>query len=160
MPTCDFLFVCGTLILMTAGAFVIACLTRHTGRWCYCVCFSTSHVHGRRNFCLYVSKTHQHCRRCVCFECCFLFLVAHARVYRYHLTCSQFSPSVVVHSACVRRPPRRTRSSHHGVLRISVVAVLLVRSAGDVHTRRLPAVLGTRLNGRRRHRCALRSMHG
>ena len=58
---------------MTAGAFVNACLTRHTGRWCYCVCFSTSHVHGRRNFCLYVSNTHQHCRRCVCSESCFLF---------------------------------------------------------------------------------------
>ena len=81
MPTRDFLFVCGTRILMTAGAFVFACLTRHIGRWCYCVCFSKSHVHGRRNFCLCVSKTYQHCRRCVCFESCFLFwLHTHAFV--------------------------------------------------------------------------------
>ena len=160
MTTCDFLFVCGTLILMTAGAFVIACLTRHPGRWCYGVCFSNSHVHGRKNCSLYVSKTISIAVGAFVLSAVFFFSVAHARVDRYHLTCSQFSPSVVVHSACVRRPPRRTRSSHHGVLRISVVAVLLVRSAGDVHTRRLPAVLGTRLNGRRRHRCALRSMHG
>ena len=54
MTTFDVLFVCGTLILRIAGAFLIACLTSHTDRRCYCVCFSALHVDGRRSFNLHV----------------------------------------------------------------------------------------------------------
>ena len=106
-----------------------------------------------------INKTHQHCRRCVCFESCF-FLVAHARVDQYHVTCSHFSPSVVVHSACVHRPPRRPRPSCHGVLRRSLDAMLLVQEVGIVHSRRLSALVDTRTMGHRRHRPALRYLQG
>ena len=54
MTTFDVLFVCGTLILRIAGAFLIACLTSHTDRRCYSVCFSALHVDGRRSFNLHV----------------------------------------------------------------------------------------------------------
>ena len=97
MTTFDVLFVCGTLILRIAGAFLIACLTSHTDRRCYCVCFSALHVDGRRSFNLHVFKTHQHCRRCVCFGFLFLVGCTRTRLSVHHLTCSQFSPSVLVH---------------------------------------------------------------